>query len=69
MADAVRDEVDLNVLLRDWSLTKGDLREIERARGQGRLWTALYLCSLPLQLHILFHMRPLCGSLVGAPPQ
>jgi hypothetical protein len=46
MRDTARDEVDLDVLLRDWSLTKGDLREIERARGQGRLWTALHLCSL-----------------------
>ena len=35
-----------DVLLRDWSLTKGDLREIQRARSQGRLWTALHLCSL-----------------------
>jgi hypothetical protein len=46
MLDAARDEVDLDVLLRDWSLTKGDLREIQRARSQGRLWTALHLCSL-----------------------
>ena len=46
MLDAARDEVDLDVLLRDWSLTKGDLQEIQRARGQGRLWTALHLCSL-----------------------
>ena len=35
--DAPRDEVDLDVLLRDWSLTQGDLQEIRRARGQGRL--------------------------------
>jgi Domain of unknown function (DUF4158) len=34
------------LLLRDWSLTKGDLQEIQRARSQGRLWTALHLCSL-----------------------
>ena len=40
MLDAARDEVDLDVLLRDWSLTKSDLLEIQRARGQGRLWTA-----------------------------
>ena len=46
MLDAARDEVDLDVLLRDWSLTKGDLQEIQRARNQGRLWTALHLCSL-----------------------
>jgi hypothetical protein len=46
MLDAARDEVDLDVLLRDWSLTKGDLQEIQRARTQGRLWTALHLCSL-----------------------
>ena len=46
MLDAAQDEADLDVLLRDWSLTKGDLREIHRARSQGRLWTALHLCSL-----------------------
>lgn len=46
MLDAARDEVDLDVLLRDWSLTKSDLLEIQRARSQGRLWTALHLCSL-----------------------
>lgn len=46
MLDAAQDEVDLDVLLRDWSLTKGDLQEIQRARSQGRLWTALHLCSL-----------------------
>jgi hypothetical protein len=44
--DTAQDEADLDVLLRDWSLTKGDLREIHRARSQGRLWTALHLCSL-----------------------
>jgi hypothetical protein len=33
MLDAARDEVDLDVLLRDWSLTKGDLQEIQRARN------------------------------------
>ena len=42
----MQDEADLDVLLRDWSLTKGDLREIHRARSEGRLWTALHLCSL-----------------------
>ena len=46
MRDAARDEADLDLLLRDWSLTKGDLREIHRARSQGRLWTALHVCSL-----------------------
>ncbi len=46
MLDAARDEADLDALLRDWSLTKGDLDEIQRARGPGRLWTALHLCSL-----------------------
>ena len=46
MLDTARDEVDLDALLRDWSLTKDDLREIQRARGQGRLWTALHVCSL-----------------------
>ena len=46
MLDAARDEVDLDVLLRDWSLTKGDLQEIQRARSHGRLWSALHLCSL-----------------------
>jgi hypothetical protein len=36
MRDTARDQVDLDVLLRDWSLnTQGDLREIERARGPG----------------------------------
>jgi hypothetical protein len=46
MLDAARDEADLDALLRDWSLTKSDLDEIQRARGLGRLWTALHLCSL-----------------------
>ena len=46
MLGAAQDEADLDVLLRDWSLTKGDLREVHRARGEGRLWTALHLCSL-----------------------
>jgi len=46
MLDAARDEVDLDALLRDWSLTKADLSEIQRARGPGRLWTALHMCSL-----------------------
>ena len=46
MLDAARDEADLDALLRDWSLSKGDLDEIRRARGLGRLWTALHLCSL-----------------------
>ena len=46
MLDTARDEADLDVLLRDWSLTKGDLLEIQRARSQGRLWTALHLCHL-----------------------
>ena len=46
MLDAARDEIDLDSLLRDWSLAQGDLREIQRARGPGRLWTALHLCSL-----------------------
>jgi hypothetical protein len=46
MLDAARDEADLDALLSDWSLTKRDLDEIQRARGQGRLWTALHLCSL-----------------------
>jgi hypothetical protein len=46
MLDAARDEVDLDALLRDWSLTKADLNEIQRARGPGRLWTALHMCSL-----------------------
>ena len=46
MLDAARDEVDLDALLRDWSLTKADLGEIQRARGPGRLWTALHMCSL-----------------------
>ncbi len=32
--------------MRDWSLTKGDLDETQRARGLGRLWTALHLCCL-----------------------
>jgi hypothetical protein len=41
MLDAARDEADLDALLRDWSLTKSDLDEIQRARGLGRLWTAL----------------------------
>jgi hypothetical protein len=46
MLDTARDEVDLDALLRDWSLTKDDLREIHRARSQGRLWTGLHMCSL-----------------------
>ena len=46
MLDAARDEVDPDALLRDWSLAKGDLDEVRRARGLGRLWTALHLCSL-----------------------
>src|SRR5271166_808498 len=46
MLDTARDEADLDALLRDWSLTEGDLREIHRARGEGRLWTALHVCSL-----------------------
>lgn len=46
MLDATRDEADLDTVLRDWSLTKGDLDEVRRARGLGRLWTALHLCSL-----------------------
>ncbi len=46
MLAAARDETDLDALLRDWSLTKSDLNEIQRARGLGRLWTALHLCSL-----------------------
>ena len=46
MLDAARDEADLDALVRDWSLTKADLREIHRARALGRLWTALHLCSL-----------------------
>ena len=46
MLDATRDEADLDAVLRDWSLTKGDLDEIQRSRGLGRLWTALHLCSL-----------------------
>jgi TnpA family transposase len=46
MLDAARDEADLDALLRDWSLSQGDLDEIRRARGLGRLWTALHLCSL-----------------------
>jgi hypothetical protein len=46
MLETAREEVDLDALLRDWSLTKDDLREIHRARGQGRLWTALHVCSL-----------------------
>jgi TnpA family transposase len=46
MLETARDEVDLDALLRDWSLTKDDLREIHRARSQGRLWTALHMCSL-----------------------
>jgi len=46
MLDKARDEADLDALLRDWSLTKSDLDEIQRARGEGRLWTALHVCSL-----------------------
>ena len=46
MLDKARDEMDLDALLRDWSLTKGDLHEIHRARGKGRLWTALHVCAL-----------------------
>jgi hypothetical protein len=46
MLDAARDEADPDALLRHWSLDPADLREIHRARGQGRLWTALHLCSL-----------------------
>jgi len=46
MLDSARDEVDPDALLRDWSLTQGDLQQIHLARGQGRLWTALHLCSL-----------------------
>ncbi|MGO9552369.1 DUF4158 domain-containing protein, partial [Mycobacterium sp.] len=46
MLDAARDEADLDALLRDWSLTKSDLNEIQHVRGLGRLWTALHLCSL-----------------------
>jgi hypothetical protein len=41
MLDKARDEADLDALLRDWSLTQSDLDEIQRARGEGRLWTAL----------------------------
>jgi|GEM_PF-5219339 hypothetical protein len=46
MLHVARDEADLDVLLRDWSLIKGDLQEIQRACSQGRLWTALHLCNL-----------------------
>ncbi len=46
MLDSVRDDDDPDALLRDWSLTRGDLQQIHLARGQGRLWTALHLCSL-----------------------
>ena len=46
MRDTALDEADLDTLLRDWSLTKGDLHEIRRARGEGRLWTALHVCSV-----------------------
>ena len=46
MLDKARDEADLDALLRDWSLTRGDLHEIHRARGEGRLWTALHVCGL-----------------------
>ena len=35
MVGAAQDEADLDVLLRDWSLTKGDLQEVHRARGEG----------------------------------
>ena len=33
MLDAARDEVDLDALLRDWSLTKSDLQEIQHVPG------------------------------------
>lgn len=46
MLDSARNEIDPDALLRDWSLTQGDLQQIHLARGQGRLWTALHLCSL-----------------------
>jgi hypothetical protein len=44
---ARRDDIDLDSLLHDWSLSATDLLEIGRTRGpEGRLWTALHLCSL-----------------------
>jgi hypothetical protein len=33
MLDAARDEADLDALLRDWSLTKSDLDEIQPRPG------------------------------------
>ena len=77
MLGAAQDEADLDVLLRDWSLTKGDLREVHRARGEGRLWTALHLCSLrrtgrfaddPARIphEAIVHRHPPAGS-AGSP--
>lgn len=42
-----RDDLDLDSVLDDWSLSAADLREIDRTRSlESRLWTALHLCSL-----------------------
>ena len=46
MPDAAPKEADPDALLHDWSLTQADLPQIQLARGEGRLWTALQLCSL-----------------------
>lgn len=47
MPDAKRDDIDLDSILHDWSLSTADLLEIDRTRGpESRLWTALHLCSL-----------------------
>lgn len=44
---AQRDDIDLDSILHDWSLSAADLLEIDRTRGsECRLWTALHLCSL-----------------------
>jgi len=44
---ARRDDSDPDSVLHEWSLSAADLREIDRTRGpEGRLWTALHLCSL-----------------------
>lgn len=48
MADpTATEEHDPDEILKDWSLTDGDIAEIRRARGaDSRLWAALHLCSL-----------------------
>ena len=47
MPDAKRDDLDLDSILHEWSLSTDDLLEIDRTRGpESRLWTALHLCSL-----------------------